>query len=275
MIKKSLVFVPVFVFVFLLSGCTIIQEKKLDSNFLENNKNNINLTGKKETTVITESQPENTESKTTTNTSSKEVEVSGKKMIVYGSDSIKIIYPEDNTKINVGDTLTVKVNISDFEKLDSFMLIFQGNTIFEKPTGPVMEYKFIVNGESIENQPLAVLGNFSDNGKYFRSDDSKLIQINPLELIKDFNVKPEVIMIEKGKTRRPNYEAIFPTAISMIGETNLFKVLIKDENLLSYDNKTNSFTALAKGETMAKVSYRGITKNVFFNIIQYEKPPID
>ena len=132
-----------------------------------------------------------------------------------------------------------------------------------------------MNGESIENQPLAVLGNFSDNGKYFRSDDSKLIQINPVELIKDFNVKPEVIMIEKGKTRRPNYEAIFPTAISNIGETDLFKVLIKDKDLLSYDNKTNSFTALAKGETMAKVSYRVITKNVFFNIIQYEKPPVD
>lgn len=275
MFKKSLVLVSIFVFMFLLSGCTIIQEKKQDSNPLGDNKKNVNSTEKKETAVIVESQSESTESKTTSTISSKEVEVDGKKMIVFGSDSIKIIYPEDNTKINVGDTLIVKVNISDFEKLDSFMLIFQGNAIFEKPTAPVMEYKFIVNGESIENQALAVLGNFSDNGKFFRSDDSKLIQINPVELIKDFNVNPEVITIEKGKTRRPNYEAIFPTAISMIGETDLFKVLIKDKDLLSYDDKTNSFTALAKGETMAEVSYRGITKTVFFNIIQYEKPPVD
>ena len=73
----------------------------------------------------------------------------------------------------------------------------------------------------------------------------------------------------------PKYEATFTNAIAQIGLTDLIKVSIKDPNLLAYNDTTNQFKGLAKGSTNAEITYRGITKTVFFEIIQYETPPVD
>ncbi len=101
------------------------------------------------------------------------------------------------------------------------------------------------------------------------------LKINPSGSILDFNVKPEIILIEKSKGRRPVYEATFSNAIAQIGQTDLITVSIKDPNLVSYDSSTNQFTGLEKGSTNASITYRGKSKTVFFEIIQYEEPPID
>lgn len=212
------------------------------------------------------------ESKTSTNFTSKEVEIGGEKTTVYNSDSIKILYPANNAEVKVGDTLDIKVHISDFDKLQSYMFLFQGESIFTKPTSSDMTYRFIVSGEYIENQSIVALGNFYDGSKSFQSIDAKDIKVTPLEKISEFNITPEVMVMEKGKTRKPDYEGIFETAIAQIGETDLFKVTIKDPSIVSYDNKTNSFTALKKGNTVADIIYRGILDWVFFEVIQYEEP---
>lgn len=217
----------------------------------------------------------NVENKKITETTkfvSKEVEIGGKKIIIYNSDSVKILYPANNTEVKVGDTLEIKIHISDFDKLQSYMLIFQGETIFTKPTNSDMVYKLIVSGEYIEDQTISVVANFNDGTKSFQSTDTKYIKVTPVETIKEFNIKPDVMVIEKGKSRRPDYEAIFPTAIAQIGETDLMEVSIKDSSVVSYDSKTNSFTALSKGETVADITYRGITNHMFINVIQYEEP---
>lgn len=212
------------------------------------------------------------ESKQSTIFTSKEVEVAGEKTTIYNSDSIKIIYPVNNSEVKVGDTVDIKVHISDFDELQSYMFLFQGESIFTKPTSSDMVYRFIISGEYIENQSIVTLGNFYDGAKSFQSTDAKDIKVTPLEKISEFNITPEVMVIEKGKTQRPDYEGIFATAIAQIGETDLFKVTIKDPSIVSYDNKTNSFTALKKGSTVADITYRGILDWVFFEVIQYEEP---
>ncbi len=191
------------------------------------------------------------------------------------SNDIKIEAPLDGTEFNVGDSLNIKIHIDNFEKLETFMISFGGDTIFEKPSSPDSEYRFIINGEYIENQYIVVAGNFRDGARGFRSTDNKVIKVNPVGEIMDFNIRPELIMMEKGKIERPDYEAIFPTAIASIGATNLFKVSIKDPSLLSYDEKTNSFTALNYGITAVNISYRGIMKYVFFEIPELKTPPTD
>lgn len=138
-----------------------------------------------------------------------------------------------------------------------------------------MEFKVIVSPEYIEGQSIAVIGNYLISDAASISNASINIKVNQIGSIIDFNVKPEVILIEKGKARRPVYEAIFSNAISQIGQTDLITVSIKDPNLVSYNSSTNQFTGLSKGSTNATVTYRGITKTVFFEIIQYEIPPVN
>lgn len=206
---------------------------------------------------------------------SREVTVGGKKLIIYSSSDIKITYPTESTELKVGDTLTIKVHISNVKNLVSLMLLFQEQVIEEKPSVPDLEFKFIVNGEFIENQYVSVVGGFYDNGKSYTSEDYKLVKITPVESIKEFNIKQEVIMIAKGNSSKPDYEVIFPTAIAHLGTTDLLQVSIKDKNLLSYDSKTNYFTALSEGSTIAYITYRGITKYVFFEIISNASKQLD
>lgn len=206
---------------------------------------------------------------------SQEVIIGEKKSIHNSSSNIKITYPVENAELRVGDTLIVKVHNPNVKSLVSLVLLFQEQFIEETPTTSDSEFKFIVNGEFIENQPIVIVGSFYGDGKSYTSEDHKLVKITPIESIKDFNIKQEVIMIEKGKSRKPDYEAIFPTAIANLGNTDLLQVLIKDTNLLSYNNKTNYFTALSEGNTVAYITYRGITKYVFFEIISDVSSQLD
>ena len=187
---------------------------------------------------------------------------------------IKILYPAANAEYKTGDTMTVKLKV-DTLGLKSFGLFFQDQSLTELPASPNLEFKVIISPEYIEHQSVIAIGN------YFISDSSSIstasvdLKVNPAGSIIDFNVTPAVIMIEKSKTISPKYEATFTNAIAQIGQTDLIKVTIKDTNLLAYNYTTNQFTGLAKGSTTAEITYRGITKTVFFEIVQYETPPVD
>lgn len=189
-------------------------------------------------------------------------------------DRIKILFPTTNAVYNAGDTMTIKLQV-DTLGLQSFALFFQDQSFFDRPTKPNLEYRLIVSPEYIEGQNISVIGGYSNSGVSSLSNASIDLTIKPVGSIIDFNVTPEVFMIETTKSRRPTYEAIFPNAIAQIGQTDLLTVSIKDPELLAYDNTTNQFKGLAKGSTNAEITYRGITKTVFFEIIQYEEPPID
>jgi pimeloyl-ACP methyl ester carboxylesterase len=196
------------------------------------------------------------------------------KQLAVVEDRINILYPLPNAVYNAGDTITIKLQV-DTLGLQNFALIFQDQSFFEKPTKPNLEFKLFVSPEYIEGQNISVFGGYSNHDTASMSNASIDLKVNPVGSIIDFNVKPEVFVIETTKSRRPDYEAIFPNAIAQIGQTDLFTVTIKDPELLEYDNATNQFKGLAKGSTNATITYRGITKTVFFEIIQYEEPPVD
>lgn len=187
---------------------------------------------------------------------------------------VKILYPAINAVYKTGDTMTIKLQV-DTLGLKSFALFFQDQSFYEIPARPNLEFKVIVSPEYIEGQSIVAIGNYSISGTASISNASIDLKVNPVGSILDFNVKPEVIVIEKEKSWRPTYEAVFANAIAQIGQTDLITVSIKDPNLVSYDSSTNQFTGLDKGSTNATITYRGKSKTVFFEIIQYEKPPID
>ena len=194
-----------------------------------------------------------------------------KQTLAIIEDRIKIFYPSQNTVYQAGDTMTIKLKV-DTTGMKSFAMFFQDQSFFEKPTKTNLEFKLIVSPEYIEGQSISVIGSYSNSGVSTFSNASIDLKVKPVGSIIDFNVTPEVIMIEKSKSRRPDYEAIFPNAIAQIGQTDQLIVKINDSSLLTYDNATNQFKGLAKGSTQATITYKEITKTVFFEIIQYEEP---
>lgn len=190
------------------------------------------------------------------------------------SDRIKIIYPDTNAVYKAGDTITINLQV-DTVGLESFALFFQDQSLFETPATSDVEYRLIVSPEYIERQSIVVLGNYSIADTASISTAKIDIRVNPVGSILDFNVKPDVLMIEKNKTSRPDYEAVFSNSIAQIGQTDSITVSIKDSNVVSYNSSTNQFTGLEKGSTNATVTYKGKSKTVFFEIIQYEEPPVD
>lgn len=197
-----------------------------------------------------------------------------KQTLALIDDKVKILYPSQNAVYQTGDTMTIKLKV-DTIGMKSFAVFFQDQSFFEKPSKTNLEYKLIVSPEYIEGQSISVLGGYFSQGSNSISKASIDLTVKPVGLIVDFNVTPEVFVIEKSKSRRPDYEAIFPNAIAQIGQTDLFTVAIKNPEMLAYDNATNQFKGLAKGSTNATITYKGITKTVFFEIIQYEEPQVD
>jgi len=193
------------------------------------------------------------------------------KQLKVVEDRIKILYPLPNAVYNAGDTMTIKLQV-DTLGLQNFALFFQDQSFFEKPTKTNLEYRLIASPEYIEEQSISVIGGYSNFGVLSLSNTSIDLTVKPVGSIIDFNVTPEVFVIETNKSRRPDYEAIFPNAIAQLGITDQLAVLIKDPRLLAYDSTTNQFKGLAKGSTNAEITYKGITKTVFFEIIQYEEP---
>jgi hypothetical protein len=207
----------------------------------------------------------------TTVPTTKSVTLATQKPLAVVEDRIKILYPLPNAVYNAGDTLTIKLQV-DTLGLQSFALFFQDQCFFDKPTKPNLEYKLIISPEYLEGQSISILGGYSNSGVSSLSNASIDLTVKPVGSIIDFNVTPEVFMIEKSKSRRPDYEAIFPNAIAQIGYTDQLTVKINDPSILAYDNATNQFKGLAKGSTQATITYKGITKTVFFEIVQYEEP---
>jgi hypothetical protein len=189
-------------------------------------------------------------------------------------DRISILHPISNEIYNAGDTINIKVH-ADTTGLRSFALFFQDQMFFDIPSTPDTYYNLIVSPEYIENQSISIIGNYFISNAASISSANINIKVNPVGSILDFYVQPEVMIIEKNKSRRPDYEALFLDAISQIGESDLITTLIKDPDLITYNSTTNEFTGIAIGSTMATVSYRGKSKVVFFEIIQYEEAPVD
>jgi len=89
----------------------------------------------------------------------------------------------------------------------------------------------------------------------------------PIELIQDFYPEKEAVFAPVGDFRKINYKAVFPTAIATFSNSDLLQVEIEDDNLLRYDDETGYFETLKAGNTVAYISYRGIKKYVFFEIV--------
>ncbi len=197
-----------------------------------------------------------------------------RQQVKIDNDKIKITYPNVNSEYKAGDTITIKLQV-DTIGLKGFALFFQDQSFFDTPVSTNVEYKLIVNPEYIESQNIYIIGGYSISDITFLSSANLDIKVNPVGSILDFNIKPEVMMIKKGGSRKPDYEAVFPNAIAKIGQTDLLSVVIENTSVVAYDGTTNQFNGLAKGSTSAKVTYRGISKTVFFEIIQDEELKLD
>jgi len=204
----------------------------------------------------------------------KSVEVPVGNRFAIAENKIKILYPTENQEFYAGDSMTIKLQIDTVE-LEGLALYFQDKTDFSMPNNSIVEYKFYLSPEYIEGQSINVIGGYTISDTTFLSYAYLNIQINPVGQILDFNVKPQVLMIEVGNSRKPDYEAIFENAIAQIGQTDLLNVVVKDLDIVAYDDSTNQFYGLAKGSTYSTVTYRGISKPIFFEVIQNEEPPND
>jgi hypothetical protein len=206
--------------------------------------------------------------------SAKSVEVPVENRFAIAENKIKILYPTENQEFYAGDSMTIKLQI-DTVGLEGLALYFQDKTDYSKPNNLIVEYKFYLSPEYIEGQQINIVGGYSISDTALLSYANLNIQINPIGQILDFNINPDVLMIEVGNSRKPNYEAIFENAIAKIGQTDLLNVVVKDLGIVAYDGSTNQFNGLAKGSTYATVTYRGISKPIFFEVIQNEEPPND
>lgn len=184
-------------------------------------------------------------------------------------DRISIISPDENTLYNVGDTISIRLQV-DTTGLKGLALFFQGQNYFETPATTDIEYRLVVSPEHIETQSIMVIGGYVVSDSTYLAYANVDVNIYTPDSLIDFVVSPEIMMIEVGNSRQPDFTAIYSTAISRIGSIDSIFVDIEDSSIVDYDPYTNNFTGLEKGNTSATVTYKGISKTMFFEIIQVE-----
>ena len=190
------------------------------------------------------------------------------------TDRIRIVQPADSSEFRPGDIISIELMV-DTAGLQFFFLNFQGQTIMEKPTTTSPVYKFTINGQYIEEQNITTLGGYLNNGEQIMSSASATIMVTPPDKPKEFMVSPDYLVIEKTKSRRPDYSAIFEKYISKIGQTKLITAEVADPDIAEYDPTTNSFTGKNAGITYARITYRELTVAIVIEVTEYKEPPID
>jgi hypothetical protein len=116
--------------------------------------------------------------------------------------------------------------------------------------------KFTVTGQQIEKQSIVAIGNYTIGSTKSISVASVDIIIKPVGKLLDFKVDPEIIVIEKDKSYRPTFGAVFEKYISKLGPSDSISVIIANPEIVSYNPQTNYFTGVADGKTYATVTYR-------------------
>lgn len=180
---------------------------------------------------------------------------------------ISITSPAENAAYQVGDTICIRLQV-DTAGLKGLALFFQGQNYFETPATTDIEYQLVVSPEHIETQSIMVIGGYVVSDSTYLAYANVDVYIYTRDSLIDFVISPEIMMIEVGNTRCPDFSAIFPQAISKIGKTDSILVDIEDAAIVAYDPHTNNFTGLKKGNTSATVTYKGISKTMFFEIVQ-------
>lgn len=196
--------------------------------------------------------------------------------IKYSIDNtkLKVIYPIENQQYNSEDTMAIKIKV-DTVGLKQITVYFQDQIISTMPSDTIMLINLTVNPDYIEQQTLNVVGTYKLADQWSRSVYPTKITVNPKGSIIDFKIKPDLMVIQKGYSDKPTYEAVFPGSISEISKTNLFTIAITDPTIVSYVDSTNTFEGLAEGITNATITYRGITKTVFIEVLDPKEPVVE
>ena len=187
---------------------------------------------------------------------------------------LKVIYPIENQQYNSEDTMAIKIKV-DTVGLKQITVYFQDQIISTMPSDTILLINLTVNPDYIEEQTLNAVGIYQIADQWSRSIYTTNIMVNPKGSIIDFKIKPELMVIQKGYSDKPIYEAVFPGSISEISKTNLFTVAITDSTIVSYVDSTSTFEGLAEGITNAIITYRGISKTVFFEVLDPKEPIVN
>jgi hypothetical protein len=206
----------------------------------------------------------------TINQSSSKKAIPAKKRKTYISEEkISIISPAENAFYQVGDTINIRLQV-DTTALKGLALFFQGQNYFETPATNEIEYRLVISPEHIETQSIMVIGGYVVSDSTYLAYTNVDVYIYTPDSLIDFVVSPEIMMIEAGNSRQSDFTAIYSRAISRIGRTDSIFVVIEDSSVVAYDAYYSSFTGLKKGNTSATLTYKGISKTMFFEIIQVE-----
>ncbi|MDO8928865.1 MAG: hypothetical protein Q7W54_07750, partial [Bacteroidota bacterium] len=128
--------------------------------------------------------------------STKSVKKQNEKALTILENKIDILYPSTKLTYNAGDTMNIIIRV-DTIGLKSFAVYFQDQSIYTIPSDTIVSINLTVNPEDIEGQNIVTIGNYQISGQASVSSANKDIRVNPVGSIMEFNVKPEVVVMQK------------------------------------------------------------------------------
>ena len=183
------------------------------------------------------------------------------------TNKLQIIYPLNNTTVQVDSSFHIKIIIKDTTNLKSVNLSFQDKTYFVDSLflGNI-DMQLQINSNQLDNQKIVLEGfyNYPDSGVFVY--DQKNINIVTIDTLTGFRINPKVMYLFKNQIKQPEYQGIYKNTITTGNFSPDINAIVSDTSIVRFDKTTKGFIGIAAGGTFAKISYKGFSDTLYFNV---------
>jgi len=190
---------------------------------------------------------------------------------------IEIFQPSANSEFNVGDRISVQIQLNQITNLLYAKIYFQNKSyMFSDISDEIILTDIPVTGDFTGSIPLEALAIYNNQDESTISAfQSITLTINPNETLQSITVWPKSVQIAKDQKVNPSIQANYNSFTSRIAMNNPeISIQIDDPQIAVFDEQSLSFKGINKGQTKASIKYKNETDTIFIKTLPSPDEPL-
>lgn len=184
------------------------------------------------------------------------------------TNKVQIVSPIRNTVLYADSTVKITYNLKDTANLSYASYSFQGNFDVSLSKAYEQSNSIQINTENMGKQTVFVSAVYSYPDSTVTYIDTLSVNVQTMAQLIDFQVSPSIMYLYKGVKYHPTLTATFSNGLINIPYNSPDLVVeINNPQVVSYNQIYNSFEGLDTLTTFARISYRGISDTIYFNVL--------
>lgn len=176
---------------------------------------------------------------------------------------VRILNPRNST-VRLDSSLEIKINVRDTSRLLYVELTFQNKHYRKYNFNRNMSFIVKATDQLIDSQYVYVRAYYDHRDSSEIIYDGIHIFVEPSSNPLSISATPNVVYLSKDQVYKGTYNVFFSNNITRFSENSLLNCNMNDSSIVKFDKRTSSYTAVQKGSTFGRVSYRGAIDTIYF-----------